>query len=95
MDQTHFGNQISRLRQNKNMTQEQLAARIGVTPQALSRWERGQSLPDLTLLTEICQILEVCADELLGISTLKPPKQNHDRHHEVVWSRLRNCLEPL
>lgn len=95
MDQTHFGNQISRLRQNKNMTQEQLAARIGVTPQALSRWERGQSLPDLTLLTEICQILEVCADELLGISTLKPPKQNHDRYHEVVWSRLRNCLEPL
>lgn len=95
MDQTHFGSRISRLRQNKNMTQEQLAARIGVTPQALSRWERGQSLPDLFLLTEACQILEVSADELLGISTPKSPEQNHDRRHEVVWSRLRNCLEPL
>ncbi len=95
MDQTHFGNRISRLRQNKNMTQEQLAARIGVTPQALSRWERGQSLPDLPLLTEVCRILEVSADELLGISTQKTPEQNRDRHHEVVWSRLRNCLEPL
>lgn len=95
MDQTHFGSRISRLRQNKNLTQEQLAARIGVTPQALSRWECGQSLPDLSLLTEVCQILEVSADELLGISTPKSPEQNNDRHHEVVWSRLRNCLEPL
>ena len=37
--------------------QEELAGRIGVTPQALSKWERGQSLPDVSLLTDICQIL--------------------------------------
>ena len=97
MDQTHFGNRISRLRQNNNMTQEQLAARIGVTPQALSRWERGQSLPDLSLLTEVCRILAISADELLDISIKNHPgqSQNPDRRHEVVWSRLRNCLEPL
>ncbi len=41
--------------------------RIGVTPQALSKWERGQSLPDVSLLTDICQILGCSADYLLGI----------------------------
>ena len=35
------------------MTQEELAGRIGVTPQALSKWERGQSLPDVSLLTDL------------------------------------------
>lgn len=95
MDQSKFGNRISRLRQNKNMTQEQLAARIGVTPQALSRWERGQSLPDLSLLTEVCRILEVSADELLGISNKNPSEQNPGHIQDEVWSRLRNCLEPL
>ena len=37
----HIGDIISKMRQNKNMTQEEFASRLGVTPQAVSRWERG------------------------------------------------------
>lgn len=95
MEQVDFGNRILRLRQNKNMTQEQLAARIGVTPQALSRWERGQSLPDLALLADVCRVLEVSADELLGIEDRKEPENGDGRSRDVIWGRLRNCLEPL
>lgn len=95
MEQVDFGSRISRLRQNKNMTQEQLAARIGVTPQALSRWERGQSLPDLALLADVCQILEVSADELLGMEDGKTSENGDSRSHDVIWGSLRNCLEPL
>ena len=42
-----IGDKTSEYRQNKGLTQEELAGKIGVTPQALSKWERGQSLPDV------------------------------------------------
>ncbi len=64
-----IGEMISRCRQNQNMTQEEFASRLGVTPQAVSKWERGTSLPDIALLPGICQILKISSDRLLGIST--------------------------
>ena len=42
-----LGTKISQCRQNKNMTQEELARRLGITPQALSKWERNLSYPDI------------------------------------------------
>ena len=47
MKESNFSSRLSMFRQNKNMTQEELAERMGVTPQALSKWERGQTLPDI------------------------------------------------
>lgn len=61
-----LGNQISFYRQNQNMTQDELASRLGITPQAVSKWERGISLPDATFLQSLCQILHCSADALLG-----------------------------
>ena len=49
MNITDFGEKISKCRQNQNMTQEEFAAKLCVTPQAVSRWERNQSLPDITI----------------------------------------------
>lgn len=43
----NIGIRISQYRQNRNLTQEELAVKIGVTSQAVSKWERGQSLPDI------------------------------------------------
>ena len=48
-----IGENISRFRQNQNMTQEEIASRLGVTPQAVSKRERGTSLPDIALLSGI------------------------------------------
>lgn len=65
MNTTAFGEKLSAYRQNANMTQEELALKTGVTPQAVSKWERGQSLPDIGLLADLCRVLDVSADLLL------------------------------
>lgn len=67
MNMEEFGKNVLILRQNANMTQEEIALRMGVTPQAISKWERGQSLPDISIFTELCRALNVSADTLLGI----------------------------
>ena len=61
----NIGIRISQYRQNRNLTQEELAVKIGVTSQAVSKWERGQSLPDIITFSQLCNILDVSADVLL------------------------------
>lgn len=60
------GNVIKEYRKLRNMTQEELAAALLVTPQAVSRWETGISYPDIAMIPEIVKVLGVSADELLG-----------------------------
>lgn len=72
-----IGEMISRARQNLGLTQEELASRLGVTAQAVSRWERGGGLPDIALVAGICEVLQISADELLGI-TVKSVVENGD-----------------
>ena len=61
-----IGNRISRLRKSKNMTQEALAEQMGVSSQAVSKWENDQSCPDISLLTKLSRVLGVSTDELLS-----------------------------
>lgn len=63
----NIGDVIKSKRQNKNMTQAELAEKLNVTPQAVSRWEMGVSYPDIAMLPLISEVLWVSADELLGI----------------------------
>ncbi len=95
MNQNHFGSKISEYRQNKGLTQEELAGKIGVTPQALSKWERGHSLPDVTLIADLCRLLGCSADDLLGISGVKITENNDEKAQKEIWLNLRNCMEPL
>ena len=60
-----IGNRISRLRKEKGMSQEALAEKIGVSPQAVSKWENDQSCPDISLLPQLAKLLDVTVDELL------------------------------
>ena len=60
-----IGQIINSTRQNKGMTQEEFASRLGVTPQAVSKWERGLGMPDIALVEGICRILGISANELL------------------------------
>lgn len=91
-----IGSRLSVCRQNKNMTQEQLANRLGITPQALSKWERGISLPDTSMLPEIARILEISTDYLLGIANQQnfTGKDNYEIQN-IIGENLRNSLEPL
>ena len=55
------------LRQKKNSTQEALANHLGITPQSVGKWERGEGYPDITLLPAIALYFDVTIDELLGV----------------------------
>ena len=57
---------IKKLRTENNITQETLATALGVTPQAISRWESGGGYPDIELLPLLADFFSVSTDELLG-----------------------------
>ena len=63
--------QISFLRKQKGLTQEQLANALGVTNQSVSKWESGQCCPDIQLLPNIAELFDVSVDELVGCNSAK------------------------
>lgn len=93
--QEEFGAKLAECRRNKNLTQEELANRLGVTPQALSKWEKGLSSPDITMVFAICSTLDVSADYLLGTGNGKITEDGDAMIQEKIRYSLRNCLDPL
>lgn len=65
IDRERFGGFLSELRKEKGFTQQELADRLFVSNKAVSKWERGQSLPDISLLTPLAELLGVTVTELL------------------------------
>ena len=70
---------IKRLRRQKDYTQEELAQFIGISPQSVSKWERGEGYPDITLLPTIAAVFDVTLDELFGFC---------DRQNEKYMNEL-------
>ena len=66
-----IGANIKRLRTAKNITQEQLSMAMNVTCAAVSKWERGETYPDITLLQPLAYFFEVTLDELMGYDQKK------------------------
>ena len=64
MDMT-IGKRITLLRKEKGLTQEELATHMGVSPQAVSKWENDQTCPDISALPRLARLLGVSVDELL------------------------------
>ena len=71
MDQEKIGKFIAELRKEKNITQEQLAEKLGVTSKSISRWENGRTMPDYTLLKDLCNELDININELLSGEKIK------------------------
>lgn len=65
IDRERFGAFLTQLRKEKSFTQQELADRLYVSNKAVSKWERGQSLPDISLLTPLAQLLGISVTELL------------------------------
>ncbi len=70
-----LGDNIRRLRRARDLTQEQLADRLGVTYQSVSRWENCTAYPDIELLPAISDVFSVSVDELLGVPETEREKQ--------------------
>ena len=93
MDITKLGQSIAAYRKDRAMTQEQLAQELGVTAQAVSKWENGQSYPDISLLAPMADIFEVSLDELFGREYQCPAADGGDEapeaqviYHELPWA---------
>lgn len=66
MDQKRIGVFISQCRKEKNLTQMQLAELLGITNQAVSKWENGRGMPDVSLLQPLCDVLGISLNELFS-----------------------------
>jgi len=70
-----LGQRIARLRKNKGLTQEELGDKVGVSSQAVSKWETDSSVPDVMLLVKIANLFDISVDELLGNDRIKETPQ--------------------
>lgn len=92
---TTLGERISYYRKNVNITQEELAYRLGVTSQAISKWERNQSYPDIGTFAELCRALRISADVLLETECGNLSEKNDTTTHEEIRKILRGSEEPF
>lgn len=83
----YLGENIRKLRQEREITQETLADFLGVTFQSVSRWERSESYPDITLLPEIAVFFKVSVDELLGVN--KSENEEKIRKYLELYDTLK------
>ncbi len=81
-----IGNRINHLRKEKSFSQEALAEKLGVSAQAVSKWENDLSYPDITLLPQLSKLLDVTVDELLT---------GNSNHVQVLPEGQRKKLEEL
>lgn len=82
MDQMKIGRFIAELRKERNMTQRVLAEKLGITDRAISKWENGRGLPDVSLLKPLCEILGISVTELL----------NGERSEEVTVTKTEETV---
>ena len=66
MNQIKIGRFIAECRKEANLTQMQLAEKLGITDKAISKWERGLAMPDTSIMLELCDILGISVNELLS-----------------------------
>lgn len=84
MQSLRIGKNIVRLRREKKITQEQLAAFIGVTKASVSKWETGQTTPDILLLPQLAAYFDVTVDALIGYCPQLSKEQIEKRCQELA-----------
>ena len=91
MDQIKIGRFIAECRKKSNLTQMQLAEKLGITDKAVSKWERGMAMPDTSIMLELCDILGISVNELL--SGEKIIMENNNTKNEQLLLDMAKELE--
>lgn len=97
----YFGENLKKLRQERNLTQERLAEFLGVSFQTISKWERGDNYPDITMLPEIASFFKISVDNLLGVNRAEDEKEitemlySYDNHNDKdeAWKIISSLKE--
>lgn len=88
MEQEKIGKFILQLRKEKGMTQKQLAEKLGVTDRAISKWENGRGMPELSLMKALCDELGISVNELLS-----GEKIEKEDYQEKLEENILNTIE--
>ena len=84
MDQVKIGKFISTRRKHMNLTQMQLAEKLGITDRAISKWETGKTLPDSSIMLELCAILGITVNDLLSGEVVKMDNYNKELEKNLL-----------
>ena len=101
MNQIKIGKFIADCRKKVNLTQMQLAEKLGITDKAVSKWERGIAMPDTSIMLELCDILHISVNELLCGEKISMENNNQkneqllldmakelERKNKTIWSSM-------
>ena len=88
MNQEKIGKFIAENRKSKKITQSELAEKLGVTDRAISNWENGKNMPDLSLFKPLCDILAITINELIS-----GEKINNKEYNEKLEENLINTID--
>ena len=84
MDQVKIGKFIAQCRKNVNLTQMQLAEKLGITDRAVSKWETGKSLPDSSIMLELCGMLGITVNDLLSGEVVTMDNYSREMEHNLL-----------
>ncbi len=101
MDQIKIGKFIAQCRKNVNLTQAQLAEKLGITDRAVSKWERGKAMPDTSIMLELCDLLKITVTDLLSGEVIQMENNNPkneqllldiakevERKNKTIWTAM-------
>ncbi len=94
----NLGNKIRELRRARNFTQEQLAASLNISAQAVSKWEMGASYPDMTMIPTLATFFKVSLDELFDFDIKNIEKEIEDirlESNQYFWDNFKKAEEIL
>ena len=84
MNQLKIGKFISERRKSVGLTQAQLAERLNITDRAISKWENGRTMPDSSLMLELCEILGISVNDLLYGEIVSPQSYNNELENALL-----------
>ena len=84
MDQVRIGKFISACRKEKGLTQARLGELLGITDRAVSKWETGKSMPDSSIMLELCGVLDITVNELLTGERIQMEDYNQKAEENLV-----------
>lgn len=96
MRENILSDQIYNLRKRMTLTQEEVAKKLGITPQSISRWENGQSRPDVDMLPKIAAFFDVSVDALFGYRADNIRVAGYEKNykkHEFHWGSVIQRIE--
>lgn len=84
MDQIKIGKFVAERRKQLNLTQLQLAEKLGITDRAVSKWENGKAMPDSSIMLELCAVLQISVNDLLHGEVISMENYNKELENTLV-----------